>query len=145
MAETKRLAQSFHELWTAMLGKDIPWSKVPDNVRRALSVGIESLCPPAASSDQQLEFERNRWQQQVGVLLALIQGFVKSVPESEEDAREAADHLLASAIRAVNTNPYTKNIDDPHADVAQMSTMAMLDKAIAAGLVTKGPNWPEEE
>lgn len=146
MTEPKHLAQRVHELWTAMIPESTsPWNELPHNVRTALSIGVESLLPAAAAADQLLEFERNRWQQHVGVLLNLIQGFVKSVPESEDDAREAAEDLLSSAIRAVNTNPYTKNIDDPHADVALMTTMDMLRKAIAAGLVVEGPNWPEKE
>lgn len=83
-------------------------------------------------SDQDLAFDRDRWQRSVGVLLTLI----------EDHGDEA---LTAVAFRVVNTNPYTgAPSGDSRADVARMNVENVLEQALAAGLVVRRSDVSEE-
>lgn len=86
---------------------------------------------------QDLEFDRNRWQRMVGVLMTTVEQWA-----AKEGSRSAAD-LISTLYRTVNANHFTGAPEvDPYLDVAKLTVEQTLRSAVAAGLVIPGPNAP---
>lgn len=146
--ETERIARRFHEVYEQLapqIGRKtqeasaVAWSDLPDENRKLMimTVGVVMAELDTEKLDaQRLEFDRNHWQRKVGVLLALIEA-----PYGDVYVRqEAREKMIESARKAVNTNWYTKSLDEPVADVARMTVEQTLQTAVDAGLVQRVTN-----
>lgn len=161
MKDAEDVARRFHEVyetlapsfgWETQERSSVPWDELPEENRKLMVAVCRLVIPelPETQPGQHVEFERNRWQSKVGVLLTLIKEHSEYAAErsrlwSRDENDGAGDYqsLLERAVRAVNTSPYTGNIDDPYADVASLTVRHTLESACAAGLVEPGPNAPE--
>jgi hypothetical protein len=137
---TEDVARRFHEVyealapsfgWETQNASAVPWDAVPEENRKLMIAVCQHVLPeiPEVVWGQYTSIQHNRWQTKVGILLNLIEA-------------HGSVQLTTDAINAVNTSPFTGNIDDPYADIASMTTQETLRMAVAAGLVVPGPNAP---
>lgn len=149
---SEEIARLFHDTYESLAptfgcedpGSGTPWSELGDSRRRLLSATVavlskvlrESDSLPAESNEaQRLEWERNAWQRRCGVLLAFAEEKVRQLRDADEATRAWASSFLDGLYRAVNQNPFTKAVDEPHADIARLTAQFTIDSAISAGTV----------
>lgn len=154
MITAEQLAQKFHETYEQLAiaheyetrkESRKPWAEVPEKNRKLMiAVCRIILHETVGMTDQSLAHDRNLWQRRLGALVTLIEHFAARAGKDGVAPSDCAA-LLESAYNVVNTNPFTGNIDDPHADVARLTVQRTLEAAIAGGLVVPGPNWMQPE
>ena len=168
--DPEQLARKFHSTYEALapsFGYETredsrrPWEEVPEGNRRlmiavcrVISAELERedgatairayLDRSAQFSDQDLAYDRNTWQQRLGVLLILVEGFCKDALSGRRPTVAEADAqwLLDKLYHVVNCDPHSGNVSDPYADIAALSTRVTLETALAGGLVAPGPHAP---
>lgn len=137
MSNIETVAQRFDELYETLSPSFAIAQPLPERTRELVITIVCAILRQSEDVDgQKTEYESRRWQSKVGILLQLIQEHARA----SIGAEDGPGKLLDAAIKAVNTSPYTGNVDDPHADIATMNVQETLRMAAAAGLVVAGPS-----